>query len=78
MMVARFAREMLLHEMLLREGLLASLVKYYFVNIHCKQWVSAQRANYSAKLVFSAACEANHHRSAIKIANQLTVDARTL
>ena len=29
MMVARFAREMLL-----REGLLASLVKYYFVNIH--------------------------------------------
>ena len=35
MMVTRFAREMLLHEMLLREGLLASLVKYYFVNIHC-------------------------------------------
>ena len=36
MMVTRFAREMLLHEMLLREGLLASLVKSYFVNIDCK------------------------------------------
>ena len=36
MMVTRFACEILLHEMFLREGLLASLVKYYFVDIHCR------------------------------------------
>ena len=50
MMVTRFAREGLLREGLLLEGLLREglLREGYFVNIHCKQWVSAQRANYSA------------------------------